>query len=345
MVGGLAGVVGAVTWAVSLALYQPFMQPHGMFTDPDNGQVLPRLASNNTYWPRDIRQVAILLAAVGVVVIAGPRLRALLTAGVWTAGWLAADLWLDRLDVSGRPTALWLAVAAVAGLAVTTLVATRLAAGRAVRPGAAYLLAGVALMLAAATTVVSAPWDEPVTRPDQVRVEDVLTGLKLALVVMLVAAAVALLAPLLTASRARLFAGFLALAALAVWPATTAYGPLGALGLVGMPVAASLAVATARTDSPGRLLAVAVVCGLLLIPSGVILLVAGTAVSAAMTSIAHNPPVNSADTDLSLALAGLLIGLLLTGTSYPLTQRRRAAAGAPRPAGAPHPASTQPAID
>lgn len=43
----------------------------------------------------------------------------------------------------------------------------------------------------------------------------------------------------------------------------------------------------------------------------------------AMTALADNPPVNAADTDLSIASAGLFIGLLRASASYLITRPTR----------------------
>jgi drug/metabolite transporter (DMT)-like permease len=48
MLGACCGVVAAVVWAVSLAIYQPFMQPDGFWTDPATGETYPEIGSNNT---------------------------------------------------------------------------------------------------------------------------------------------------------------------------------------------------------------------------------------------------------------------------------------------------------
>jgi hypothetical protein len=62
VVGGLSGLLGSLVWAVSLAIYQPLMQPTGFWTDSVSGVRSPILAANNTYWPRETRQLGILLA-------------------------------------------------------------------------------------------------------------------------------------------------------------------------------------------------------------------------------------------------------------------------------------------
>lgn len=86
-----------------------------------------------------------------------------------------------------------------------------------------------------------------------------------------------------------------------------------------MPVAATLVVAAAREVPLIRLLPVAVACCVALFPAIFILYFTGSAIGSAMTSLADNPPINAADTDLSIAFAGLALGLLLASISYALT--------------------------
>jgi hypothetical protein len=40
-----------------------------------------------------------------------------------------------------------------------------------------------------------------------------------------------------------------------------------------------------------------------------------------MTSLARNPPINGADTDISIAFAGVVIGLLLATVTYLIAVR------------------------
>src|SRR5215468_9077025 len=119
IVGGLCGVTGAVIWALSLAVYQQRMEPVGSFTDLSTGQTYLNLASNNTYWPRETRHMAILLAFAGVAVICRAGARGLAAGAVGSAVWLAADPWLDRIDVDGATAAWWLSAAGIVGFAVT----------------------------------------------------------------------------------------------------------------------------------------------------------------------------------------------------------------------------------
>lgn len=328
-VGVLCGVVAAVVWAVTLAIYQPFMEPDGFWTDSSTGETYPELGSNNTYWPRDIRQHAILLAFAGVVLICRANLRGILAGAVGAACWFGVDLALDRIDVHGGSTAVWLAVGGVAGFAVLAFVGLRLSTGEPGSEFAGHLLATAAAVIAAVTVLVTTPWDEPVTVADQVEVENALTLLKVALVVMFAAAAIGLL-PLV---RWKWMVPFIAVAALAAWPATATYGTLGALGLLFLSSAAAAAVAAARDVSLLRLVGVAAACAVALVPVYLLLYIIGSAIGGAMTSLAGNPPINSADTDLSLSFTALLLGLLFAAISQAIT--RPAPQQASVPAGQP----------
>jgi hypothetical protein len=331
MLGACCGVVGAVIWAVSLAIYQPFMQPDGFWTDPATGEAYPEIGSNNTYWPRDIRQIAILLAFVGVVLICRANPRGILAAAVGAAGWTGVDLALDRFDVSGGSTAVWLTAGGAAGFAAIAFAARKVSTGEPGSEFAGHLLATLAAVLAAVTVLITTPWDEPVTDPDNVQVENALSLFKAGLVLMFAVAAFALL-PL---ARTRLvwMAPFAGLAALAAWPATATYGVPGLLGLLFLPAGAATAVAAARPVSPLRLLGVVVGCAFALIPTYLLLYVIGSSVGGAMTSLAGNPPINSADTDLSLSFGALMLGLLFAAISHVLT--RPALSPTPVPVGQP----------
>jgi hypothetical protein len=167
--------------------------------------------------------------------------------------------------------------------------------------------------------MVTTPWDEPVTNPDQVRVEDALLILKAGLVVMFVVTAIALVIPQLTPARLKRMAFFLALAALAAWSVTAAQEFI-IIALIAVPVAATLAIAATRDVPPARLLNAAVACGLAVPLSTVFLYYVGSTVGSAMTSTEGYPAVNGADTDLSLSFSGLIIGLVLAAVSYVTTR-------------------------
>ncbi|MFC7482309.1 hypothetical protein ACFQX7_23035 [Luedemannella flava] len=99
-------------WAIALAVHQPLMQPDPVMVDPTTHETYVGVASNNTYWPRDIRQFAILLALVGVIVIcrAKPRgspsaRRPRCSGSAPTCGWTAST-WPARRPRPGWPSPL-----------------------------------------------------------------------------------------------------------------------------------------------------------------------------------------------------------------------------------------------
>jgi hypothetical protein len=196
VVGAAAGVVGSVVWAVSLAVYQPVMEPSGFHVFDDGTQTL-KLAENFTYWPREMRQLGILLALAGLVLIGQAAKRALVGAGGLGAVWLAGDLWLDRIDIDGRPALVGLAAAGCAGVA---LAAVRSRGGAPSRSGR-HLAAGTAAVLALAPTTITTPWDKP-NGAFGVSIDTALTTMKLATAVAFLAVAVAMLAPALDTIRA-----------------------------------------------------------------------------------------------------------------------------------------------
>jgi hypothetical protein len=65
-----------------------------------------------------------------------------------------------------------------------------------------------------------------------------------------------------------------------------------------------------------RLCAVAVVCVVAPLFIGLLLFVEGSTAGAAMTSLAGNPPVNAADTDMSITFIGALLALSVAAVSY-----------------------------
>jgi len=316
-IGTLAGATAALIWAVSLAIYQPFMRPHAYINSL--GQNIPAYASNNTYWPRETRQLAILLAFVGVILICRASIHGIAAGGIATIIWASVDIWLVRINVSGRSTAIWLTVGSIAAYTVVAGIAARISNGRAETTLARHVTATVTVILAAATLTVTTPWDEPITNPDQVRIENALLILKAGLVVMFVVTAIALVIPQLTPARAKRMTSFLALAALAAWSATAAH-ELTSIALIAVPVAAALGIAATRDVPPARLLSPAVACSLALPPSAIFLYYVGSAVGSAMTSTEGYPAVNGADTDLSLSFMSLVIGLVLATLSYVTTR-------------------------
>lgn len=316
VMGALSGVIGAVIWALSIAIYQPSMQPHGYLTD-SAGQTMPRLGENNTYWPRDTRELAILLSFIGVILISRATVRGIIIGAVASVAWLSVDIWLDRIDVSGRSTATWLAVAGIAAFVVVAAVAVRVSAGQAGSALARHFTATVAAVLAGTTMLVTTPWDEPITDPGQVRIEVALSVLKAVLVVAFIVAAIGLVLPRLTAVRPARIGAFAAFAAVGVWLAASG----NALGIAFLFLAPVIVVAASQDVSGTRLFAAGCLCAVALPPAAVPGYLVGSALGSAMTSLARNPPINGADTDISVAFAGVVVGLLLATVTYLIAVR------------------------
>jgi hypothetical protein len=325
IVGGVVAVVGSVIWAVCLAIYQQVMEPSGVFVDRD-GAAYPNLAENNTYWPREMRHLGILLALAGLIAIVRAAGKALMAAAALGVVWLTADLWLDRVDINGRSAAVWLAVAGCLGVAMTAAVSR---GGTPYRWGP-HLVAGTAAVLATASTSVTTPWQEPVTRADQVAIENAVTAMDITLAVGFMAVVVALLAPAMATVRARWLVAIGAAATLAANVLSVAYGSWPGVAYVGV-LALAMTVVSAAGDVPlSRLLGVGGVT-ILLAPCLAITMFVTVAIpmGRTMTVLAGNPAVHGADTDLALALPAAIIGLALAAVSLAVI---RYTAPAPEPA-------------
>jgi hypothetical protein len=316
VVGGLCGVAGAWVWAVGLAVYQPLMQPTGTFLDETTGTDYPNLASNNTYWPRDVRQLAILLALAGVLVMCRLRWRGVLVGASVALGWLGADLWLDRIDVSGWGSAVWLGLAGTVAFALTCLAARRMPDGRPAGPASGRVAGGVAAVLAVAVLAVTSPWDEPIVQPDQVAIENELTLMKAVLAGLFALASLALNDTRRT--RVRVAGAVTLLIVLAVGLPINDAASTTVVLLVGMAIAAAANAGFAGVR-PALLVVVALVAVVLEVPAVIVGFIVGTTAGGAMTALAGNPVVNGADTDLSLTVVGLVVAATLSTTAYAIT--------------------------
>jgi hypothetical protein len=101
-----------------------------------------------------------------------------------------------------------------------------------------------------------------------------------------------------------------------------------------MLVVGLLAVAAAR-DVPRRVLTSVAAAGVVMLPVViVVVLIGGTVVGGIMTSIAGNPEVNGADTDLTFGVPGLAVGVLAAAVTHMVTSyvRRAPATGPAVPA-------------
>lgn len=331
LLGAVTGTAAAVIWSLGLAIYQPLMEPSGYWTDTITGRAYPNLGSNNTYWPRDVRQLAILVAMGGVLLILGVTRRRLLVAAAGTITWLAGDLVLDRLDVHGATVGAILAAAGVLWVAVVAVAGTFSPPGDVL--GLRYLAATAIAILAPAAMLVTTPWDEPVTDPAQVRMDDALTILQVVLAVLAVTVAIGLARP---AGRPLLLgtlavASAAGIAVMAKWPNES---PALLAGLL-LTVAVTLAVSAARGLDATRLAMVGVTAVGVSIPLLFALAVGSMVVGTAMTSLAGNPAINAADSDLSTAFIGLVAGIAIGLLSHLFARDRPAASASSSPAGEP----------
>jgi hypothetical protein len=326
-VGWTVGVVGSLLWAVSLAIYQNRMEPRGFWVDPSTGDLHARLGSNNTYWPRDVRELAILLAVAGVIVIGRASVRALIVAATLGVAWLAADIWLDRIEIDGLSAMGWLAGAGCAALVAAAIAARGGPPSERLR----YLAAGTAAVLAAVPLGITNPWDEPLTGRDEIRINYAITTMDIMLIVALLAVAVALVAPMLTTVRSRLLvpAGALVVGLGLVLEIVLDRPPGRAFILVPVVLLplALMTTAAARDVSVGRLALVGAVTVSLLPCVLAGLESFGTWLGGELTTLALNPPINSADEDVAQAPAMAIIGLGLAAISLAITGY----AGRPRP--------------
>jgi hypothetical protein len=305
---GLVGAgVGVVVWASNLTLVQGSTEPVKLWHDT--------WASNNSYWARDLRWMALVTVFAGLVLaLRGDRRRSA-GAGLAILSLIGVDLVLDRLDLAGGPAAGWLSVAACALILTAWLFARRGAA-----PDRVPLV--VAASVAAATAPLAAGIESPTNIEPALAPLALLTGCLLLTVA--VACAVAA-AP--DRSRTRLAAA-------------------GALAVVG-----GAAVALLRVVEPGlRALPFMLLGGLLLAgvaavvcpwrrgtTTTMVVLIAGypvlllTAIMAGymmpvasvLTAAAGNPPVDASDADLLVTSLGVWPGLVLGGLLAVVSRTRR----------------------
>ncbi|WCN82553.1 hypothetical protein [Micromonospora sp. LH3U1] len=304
-VGLLLSAAAVVLWAIGITVLQPLTEPIGPWSE--------NLPGNNAYWARDLRFMAIMAVAIGLVLAGRGQLRWSQPAVVLGGCWVAADVAIDRVDPTGAEATVLLAVGGCAVLGVLAAVllwrerATPSAADRKALTGAACV-AGV-------LTLVAAGMESPTDREPELNQGALATA---ALLVVLAVGAALAAAPARTWARCRLAAGLAVLALLGVGlvratPPGQRLLPELALGAVlltgvtllawdwpgGRPVWRHHALAAfAALVGPMAILLVAAIAMMVLLPIG-----------ATFTALAGNSPINSADSDLLVSLAGLLAGL------------------------------------
>ncbi len=312
VVGIVVGAAGSVMWAVSLAVYQQIMEPTGLSIDSD-GRQHPNLAENNTYWPREVRELGILLALAGVILIGNASRRSFVATAVLGVAWLGADLYLDRIDIDGRPAVTWLAVAETAAVMVISLLTMLVPRGAAPTPLGRHLAGGTAAVIGAiGPEGIVNPWVEPLSSRQQ-EITDAIIVMDIALVVGFLIAALALLLPLTTTTFAR---WFVVIATALALPAQTV-GIDGTLNINPVPylgdVLLLMAVVVVLGGPILRILLVGVGVGVVAVPVlFIVWIVVGWTVGPVLTDLAGNPPVNAADTDAAIGLPLLICGVAIT---------------------------------
>lgn len=283
-------VLAAVWWGVGVTVVQPATQPD-------------EIASNNSYWARDMRFMLIVLALAAFVwAVAGDERRA------WSglAGavvWIGADIALDRAEVAGTGAAVAVSVVAVAMVAGAWFLASRAEP----RPGR------VALVLASSVAAVVAGLGAGMQSPTDTEATLTVSGL----LVGLLGAAVALgcvwtLAPTGHVTSFGVVAVVLVVAIRLVSPEQPAL-------LLGVLLATMLvAVLGVRaTGVSGVNMWVSVFIG-----AFVAVLCSGTAsvmfdfivpFGEPLTALAGSPPVNAADEDMLYTGVAVLTGLATGG--------------------------------
>ncbi|MEV4762033.1 hypothetical protein AB0J89_05300 [Micromonospora chokoriensis] len=304
-VGLLISAAAVVLWAIGVTVWQPLTEPLGPWSE--------RLPGNNAYWARDLRFMAIVAVTLGLVVAGRGQVRWSGPAVVLGGLWIAADVAVDRADPVGTEATVLLAVGGCAVLGVFAAVllwrerGTPSAVDRRALTGAACV-AGVLVAVAAGI-------ESPTDREPELNQGGLATA---ALLVVLAVGAALAAAPERSRARVGLAAGLAVVCLLgvglvrAVPPGSRILPELAVWTVLltgvtvlawdwpgGRPVWRHHALAAlAALVGPLALLLVTAVTMMVLVPIG-----------ATFTELAGNSPINSADSDVLVSLAGLLAGL------------------------------------
>ncbi|MFC3504693.1 hypothetical protein ACFOOK_27510 [Micromonospora krabiensis] len=334
LVGLILAAAAVVLWAVNMTVLQPLTEPIGPWSE--------NLPGNNAYWARDLR-FATIVAVVLALVLAGRGDRrwagpAVLLGGVW----VVADVAVDRADPTGAAPTVLLAVGGCAVLAaLVVFLVRRTAAPSAVERavgGADRRVPAVAASVAGVLAIVAAGIESPTDREPELNTSAFATAALLIVVALgcALAAAPAPTWPRRWAAVATVAATLLVVG----WVRTIAPEDgrllpgvlLGGVLLTGVTVVAwdwpdgrpdwgrhGLAAFATLIGPTAMLLAAAV--AMMLLP-----------VAAPFTALAGNSPINSADSDVLLSLAGVLAGLGMSLLlAWPPALAGRPAAPAPTP--------------
>lgn len=315
-VGLLLSAAAVVLWAYGVTVLQPLTEPIGPWSES--------LPGNNAYWARDLRFLAIMAVAIGLVLAGRGHLRWSRPAVALGGLWVAADVAIDRTDPIGVDVTVLLAVSGCAVLGV--LAAVLRWRERATPPAREHgtpsaverkALTGAACV-AGVLALVAAGIESPTDREPELNQGALATA---ALLVVLAVGAALAAAPARTRARVGLAAGLVVAALLGVGLARAAPPgsrllpevALGAVLLTGVTLLAwdwpsgrpiwwhhALAALVAVVGPTVFLLATAIPI-MILLPIG-----------ATFTRLAGNSPINAADSDVLISLFGLLSGLAVS---------------------------------
>lgn len=153
-VGLLLSAAAVVLWAFGMTVLQPLTEPIGPWSE--------NLPGNNAYWARDLRFMAIMAVAIGLVLAGRGQLRWSQPAVLLGGCWVAADVAIDRVDPIGVRATVLLAVGGCAVLGA--LAAVLLWRERATPPAVERKTLTGAACVAGVLTLVAAGIESPTDR-------------------------------------------------------------------------------------------------------------------------------------------------------------------------------------
>ncbi|RKN49562.1 hypothetical protein [Micromonospora endolithica] len=323
-IAGLSlAALAAVLWALGVTILQPLTEPIGPWPEA--------LPVEGTYWARDLRFSAIVAVVLGLVLAGRGDRRQTIPAVVLGGLWVAADVAVDRLDLSGAGPTVLLAAAGCAAVATAALPGVRRHP-----PVADRRVLVSAACVAAVSALVAAVIESPTGREPELTWATVSTAL---LLVALAAGCALAAAPASGSGRRGSVAALAGLTAVGVVllrvPTLGARIPLAIL----LGAALLIGITFVAWDRPGggpewrwhALGGLGAVVGAPTMLFLAVLAMVKLRVGAPFTALAGNTAIEAAGNDVLYSLAGLLAGL---GTALllawpPALGHRPAAAGRP----------------
>ena len=306
--------VSALWWSICLTLVQTSTEPAKPWTDAWVG--------NNSYWNRDVRFAMITFAVLAFIWAVRGDLR--LTGCAVLAGllWVAADVLLDRVDLNGVLAAVATSLASLGAVAGVWFGVVRRAYPLAARRGVLIVSAAVAACLGALMAQIESPSDAEAILPWCALLAGFLgTAVTLGCLSAFGSRYTRTVSTVVVGALAALVVIVIRLMPMAVDDDLNAKALYLAIALVCL-LLSTTAVRAWDATGAGRWAVAVVGCVLAFIPMLFCLLYVGFAtgfIGRWLTSLAANPPVSGADTDLLISmlaiLAGLGMGALIAGVA------------------------------